>query len=102
MKFKFLVTFLENRQRKSYKHHDKYLHFVWGYFINFVVIALSIVFFNVWIGLGICFALDVGLEYLQRINGGSNSNKEQALDVFAGFITAPVWAWILPYVITVN
>lgn len=99
MKFKFLITFLETRQRKSYKDHDKYLHFVWGYFINFIIIALSIILFNVYIGLAICFTLVVGLEYLQKINGGTNSIKEQILDITAGFITAPVWAWVLPYVI---
>ncbi|MEW4924626.1 hypothetical protein [Algibacter sp. 2305UL17-15] len=98
MKFKFLITFLETRQRKSKKHHDKYVHFVWGYFINFIIIAISVALFNVWIGLTICLALVVGLELLQKYNGGTNSTKEQIMDIIAGFITAPVWAWLIPHV----
>ena len=56
-------------------------------------------FFNEWIGLGICFIMVLCLEYFQKRNGGLNSTKEQIKDVVVSFITAPVWAWLLPYVI---
>ncbi len=99
MKFTLLINTLASLQLKSMKHHDKYVHFVYGYFINFIIIAVSIVFFNEWIGLGICFIMVLCLEYFQKRNGGLNSTKEQIKDVVVSFITAPVWAWLLPYVI---
>ncbi|WP_179344982.1 hypothetical protein [Winogradskyella ursingii] len=98
MKLTFLVKFLAKRQRESKENHDKYVHFAWGYFINFIIIAISIVLFNQWVGLGICLIMVVALEYFQKKNGGTNTTKEQIIDILAGFITAPIWAWLLPFV----
>lgn len=98
MKFTFIINLLADAQQKSMKDHDKYVHFVWGYFINFVIIMVSVIFYNEWVGLGICFIMVLCLEYFQKRNGGINSKKEQIMDIIAGFITAPVWAWLIPQV----